>query len=234
MTNSSRPNVVIILGSQSGVIKPVVESLAQECQVVRLFNRNLPEPMENCVDVGEIGRLSECLDNLPIEPQQQRLGFIGAAFAKQSSLFINETFESLNLQITTNITLYLDVMSQLLPRMVRVKYGRSVYLSSFKASSTGKGTSIYSASKAFGETFFSGLGKEYGRFNVSASSIRMGYFEGGMMSDYDEDQKKKAKQTVSMNRFGNSTDLLNAINFIFDTPYVSSGVIELNGGLNLG
>lgn len=234
MTNSSRPNVVVVLGSQSSVIRPIVESLAQECLVVRLFNRTLPAPLENCIDVMEASRLSECLDDLQIEPDSQRLGFIGAAFSRQRSLFINETAESLNLQVSTNITLYLNIMSELIPRMVRAKYGRSIYLSSFRADSPVKGTTVYSASKAFGEAFFSGLGKEYGRFNVSASSIRMGYFETGMMEDYGIDRQRLARQTVSMNRFGTSDDLLNAINFAFETPYFSSGVMDLNGGLSLG
>lgn len=141
-----------------------MESLAKECQVVRLFNQTVPEPLENRTDAKETNHLAQCLDSLQINPDDQRIGFIGATFARQNSLFVNETEESLNLQVATNIRLYLSVVSQLLPRMVKAKYGHSVYLSSFRTDSPVKGTTLYAVSKAFGETFFSGLGKEYGRF----------------------------------------------------------------------
>ena len=107
-------------------------------------------------------------------------------------------------------------------------------MSSFRSVSPVRGTTLYSASKAFGETFMSGVGKEYGRFGVSAVNIRMGYFTSGMMEDLDEEEQKKARKAVAMNRFGSADDLERAIRFALETPYLNSGVIELNGGLNLG
>lgn len=69
---------------------------------------------------------------------------------------------------------------------------------------------------------------------MSASSIRMGYFENGMMENYCIEMQTLARHTVIMNRFGNATDLLNGVNFAFEIPYFSSGIMDLNGGLNLG
>lgn len=234
MTSTFEPNVIVVLGSESGVIKPVVTSLATKCHIVRIYNHTVPEANDNCTDLMGISSLNECLDQLKISPDDQRIGFIGAAFKRQNSLFINESPADLQDMLGTNISLYVECLTILLPRMVRSKYGRLVYLSSFRSVNPVRGASIYSASKAFGETLFAGIGKEYGRFNISSVSIRMGYFESGMMEDYESSKQEMARKSIALNRFGTSEDLLAAINFSFACEYVSSGVIELNGGLNLG
>lgn len=234
MMSESKPNVIVVLGSESGVIKPVVELFAETFKVVRIFNQTIPKPLKNCIDIAGLTELDHCLEKLEINPNDQRIGFIGAAFARQNLLFVNESSESLNEMIKTNVSLYIESLSILLPRMIRSKFGRLVYLSSFRASDPVRGTTVYSASKAFGETLFSGIGKEYGRFNISALAIRMGYFENGMMGDYPTEKQKTLRPTISFNRFGNDKDLMSAIDFAFDNPYLSSGVIDLNGGLNLG
>jgi len=234
MTNNFEPNVIVVLGSESGVIKPVVESLSAKCHVVRIYNQTVPEPNVNCTDIMGISSLNECLNQLIINPEQQRLGFIGAAFKRQNSLFINESVPNLKSLLETNISLYVECLSILLPRMVNAGYGRLIYLSSFRSINPVRGTSIYAASKAFGETLFAGIGKEYGRFNISSVSIRMGYFESGMMDDYETSKQATARKTIALNRFGKAEDLLAAINFAFACEYISSGVVELNGGLNLG
>jgi NADP-dependent 3-hydroxy acid dehydrogenase YdfG len=234
MTKNIKTNLIVVLGSESGVIKPVIESLSSETKIIRIFNQAVPQPLANCIDVHGLVELASCLDDFEFGPDEQKISFIGAAFSRQASLFVNETADSLKRMIDVNINLYIEALSILLPRMIHAKFGRLIYLSSFRATNPIKGTTIYSASKAFGESLFSGIGKEYGRFNISASTIRMGFFDAGMMDDYQEEAKSKAKQSISLNRLGASSDLESAITFCLDNPYLSSGVIELNGGLNLG
>lgn len=234
MTKNIETNLIVVLGSESGVIKPVIQSLSNEIKIIRVYNQTVPEPLLNCTDVHGLVELASCLDDFEIGPDDQRIGFIGAAFARQASLFVNESADNLKRMVDVNINLYVDSLSTLLPRMIRTKFGRLIYLSSFRAINPIRGTTLYSASKAFGESLFSGIGKEYGRFNISTSTIRMGFFDAGMMDDYQEEAKSKAKQSISLNRLGASSDLESAITFCLDNPYLSSGVIELNGGLNLG
>lgn len=234
MMKTDKPNLIVVLGSESAVIKPVIKSLSSETKIIRIYNQSIPEPLLNCTDVHGLVKLASCLDDFEIAPDDQRIGFIGAAFARQTSLFVNETGDNLKRMVDVNIILYVESLSILLPRMIRTKFGRLIYLSSFRATNPIRGATIYSASKAFGETLFSGIGKEYGRFNISTSTIRMGFFDSGMMEDYDAGQQSKAKKIISFNRLGTSTDLESVITFCLDNPYLSSGVIELNGGLNLG
>jgi 3-oxoacyl-[acyl-carrier protein] reductase len=229
-----RPNVLVVLGPEGGVMKPVVENLALDCPMVRVYHRTVPTPSRNCVDIAGASEIPGAVSSLVKHGETPRVGMIGAAFARQKALFVNLDSNSISNMLATNISLYVEAASLLLPLMMRSKFGRFVYLSSFRAASPVRGTTLYSASKAFGETFMSGIGKEYGRFGISTVNIRMGYFSSGMMDDLDEEEQKKAKRTVAMNRFGTVNDLEKTIRFALETPYLNSGTIELNGGLNLG
>lgn len=226
------PNVLVVLGSESGVIRRLVPQLAQDMPVVRVYSRTVPAPSDRCIDIQSVDEIPSAIARLV--PDSPRIAFMGAAFKRQNSLLLAVNRSELHDMIDTNITLYVDAMSLLLPVMVQEKFGRIIYLSSFRAGSPIRGTTMYSASKAFGETFFSAIGKEYGRFGISSVSIRMGYFEGGMFDDFDEDTKKHALRSVSMNRLGCHEDLEATVRMCFTQPYLNSGVIDLNGGLNLG
>ncbi len=230
--NEVGPNVLVVLGSESGVVRPLVSELARDMPVVRVYSRTVPAPSDRCIDIQSVEEIPSAIARSV--PESPRVAFLGAAFKRQNSLFLATDRHELHDMIDTNITLYVDVMSLLLPVMVKEKFGRIVYLSSFRANNPVRGTTIYSASKAFGEALFSAIGKEYGRFGISSVSIRMGYFEGGMFDDYDDETKKNAKRSVSMNRLGSHDDLTAALRSCFVQPYLNSGVIELNGGLNLG
>ena len=70
--------------------------------------------------------------------------------------------------------------------MCKINNGCFIYLSSFRSQKPTKGTILYSASKAFGETFFKGIGIEYGRFNITSHLIRMGAFEGKMLFNLNQ------------------------------------------------
>jgi 3-oxoacyl-[acyl-carrier protein] reductase len=228
------PNILVILGSESGVIRPVVESLVRDFYLVRVYNKTVPTPLQNCVDIGNASDILDAVSSLSKDGETPRIGLIGAAFARQKALLVDLDTKSIANMLATNINLYVEVATLLLPMMIRSKFGRFVYLSSFRAANPVRGTTLYSASKAFGEAFMTGIGKEYGRFGVSSVNIRMGYFLSGMMDELDEDEQKDARRAIALNRFGTGDDLDRAIRFALQTPYLNSGVIELNGGLNLG
>jgi len=150
----------------------------------------------------------------------------------QNRLLIQETAESVNLQIEANVLNYVRMTHTLLPHMVRSRFGRFVYLSSFRTKAVVRGTSIYSASKAFGEAFFRSVGIENGRFGVTSASIRMGYFAGGLLSDVSVERLAALKSQTSLGRLGTPEDLSMAISYVLNSEFTNGGVIELEGGLS--
>jgi len=116
--------------------------------------------------------------------------------------------------------------------MLKIKSGNLIYLSSFRSKVSSRGISLYASSKAFGEMFFETIGKEYGPLGVNSSSIRMGYFDGRMTLELNDQRLKAIKLNAGNRRLGNSKDLINAINYILANDYTNGGVIDLTGGIN--
>ena len=83
------------------------------------------------------------------------------------------------------------------------------------------------------ETFFKGIGREYGRLNITSHIIRMGAFDGKMLHDLGDNYIKSVKKKISLGREGTPDELSNAIKFCEENPYTNNGIIEINGGLNI-
>ncbi len=158
--------------------------------------------------------------------------FIGAGFLTQSTLFFQLDQKEIDKLLETNIVNYLKCVQIILPKMFKIKSGNFIYLSSFRSRVSSRGISLYAASKAFGEMFFETIGKEYGALGIFSSSIRMGYFDGRMTNELDQDKVKSIKLNAGNRRLGNGKDLVRAINFLLENDYSNGGVLELTGGIN--
>jgi len=223
-------DLMIIFGSQSRLLEMLLDR--GDTHFLRIFNKNVPPPRENCTDVNSEDAFIDAVENMGKADAYQKIIFIGAAFKTQTSLFVHEKFENVLESIDTNIVQYVRYANLLLPHMIKKKNGTFIYLSSFRSQETSRGVSLYAASKAFGEKFFEVLGKEYGRMGITSTSIRMGYFEGRMTDFIDEDKKKKLTLSIGTGRLGSSTDLVRAIEFVISNPYANGGCIDLTGGIN--
>ena len=226
----SGPNCFIIYGSESPLVQSFINSIDESSQVIRIYNKQIPKPKQNCVDISSIEKIDEAISNLK-PSKTTRIGFIGVASRTQHSLFLTDTLKSVKSTLDVNVVSYVELIHKLLPYMVRNKYGRLVYLSSFRSEHRGRGSSVYSASKSFCESFFSSIGKEFGGLDIVTSSIRMGYFEGGMTDSIPKEILDQYLRKVALRRKGSASELSNAIWFALLNPYTNGGVIDLDGGI---
>lgn len=224
------PNCFVIFGSESALVQSFVNSIDETSQVIRIYNKQIPKPKQNCVDISSIDKINDAINKLnPLNIT--RIAFIGVVSRTQNSLFLADTLKNVKDTLDVNIVSYVELIHRLLPYMVRNKYGRLVYLSSFRSEHRGRGSSVYSASKSFCESFFSSIGKEFGGLNIVSSSIRMGYFEGGMSDSISKKIMDQYLKKVALRRKGSASELSNAIWFALLNPYTNGGVIDLDGGI---
>lgn len=226
-------NLVVVYGSESTALRNTIDWLLEnKCCLIRIFKSKTPKPHPLCIDIQGIDELQNAIERANhLVDGPLRIGLIGCAFVRQNSLMLQMSDKEITDAIDTNILSYLRITQILLTTMIKNKFGRIVFLSSFRAEHPNPGAVLYGASKSFVESFYTGIGREYGRFNISTVSIRMGYFDSGMLTEYSEEQIKKSRKSIASGRFGNGEDLLSAIKFSLLTEYTNSGIIELNGGL---
>ena len=221
--------VYVVYGSEASVLTAYMSEITGT--IFRIYNSKKPIKKYGCIDL-KIDAFDKKFNIFCKDNEITEIIFIGAAFANQSSLFLNESQESLEIQLKTNVSNYVILAKVLLPLMINRRYGRFIYLSSFRSEIVARGTSIYSASKSFGEIFFRALGVENGSFGISSTSIRMGYFDGRMLEDFTPEQSRQIKRKIGSRRLGTQEDLSGAIKFCIANDYSNGGTVELTGGIS--
>lgn len=228
-------NLYIIYGSESLLVKPYLDSLASNFICLRIYNNKIPKEKNNFYNLKCDDQLTSNLEKIIKENLNQikKIYFIGAASIIEKNLFLSSDYDHFERMISTNINNYIKITKAILPFMIRVKHGSIIYLSSFRAIKPTKGTLIYSSSKSFCETFFKGIGIEYGRFKITSHIIRMGAFDGKMLHGLGSEYIKNINKQISLGREGTADELCNTIKFLQENPYTNTGVLEINGGLNI-
>lgn len=225
---------LVVYGPLSHALTSFLEVVPQSVPMIRIYGQTAPPPRTAAWDIDNVGAFPDCLAELQSLLPRPRIAFIGAGFVSQSRLLIHETRDSLDHQLVANVANYVHMANSLLPQMVRSRFGRFVYLSSFRSQVASRGISVYSASKAFGETFFRSIGVEYGSFGVTSVSIRMGYFSEGLLRGANEEDLAALRRQTALGRLGAPLDVAQAVSYALSSEFTNGGVIELDGGLSFG
>jgi NADP-dependent 3-hydroxy acid dehydrogenase YdfG len=223
-------NLYIIYGSETSLLEPLYEK--EDAAFIRIFNKNKLRKTKNSIFIKNISELKNTIETFLGQNEVNKIIFIGAAFLTQNNFFHEMKSSDINLSVEVNISNYIEITRLILPFMLKIRSGNFIYLSSFRSKITSKGISLYAASKSFGESFFEVIGKEYGSLGVCSTSIRMGYFDGRMITSFPDERIKQIKLRSGNRKFGTQNDLNSAIDFIVHNPYTNGGVIELTGGIN--
>ena len=223
-------DLYIGFGSESELLKDLFKR--ENSFFIRIYNNRVPLPMDNSVDVNSFENFKLEFESLFEKSKPERIIFLGAAFITQTKLFFQEDITNVNHILNSNITNYVLYVHYLIPFMIKIRNGQFVYLSSFRATTTCRGVSLYASSKAFGEKFFEIIGKENAAFGIKSASIRMGYFDGRMTNLMSEDKIKQFRMSIGNRKLGTSQDLIKAIDFIIENKYTNGGTIDLTGGIS--
>lgn len=225
----------IVYGSQSKLLNPFFKYLSKNDYCIRIYNNKVPNEAKNFFDIKSdnnlIQNLKKVLKN--IEKEVTNIYFIGAASMMSKNILLMDDKETNEKAIISNISNYVNLTNLILRYMVRIKHGKFIYLSSFRAIKPTKGTLIYSGSKAFCEIFFKGVGLEYGSKNITTHIIRMGAFDGAMLHDLGTKYIDTINKEISLKRPGTAEELFNVIKMCLDNDYLNTGIIEINGGLDI-
>ncbi len=225
---------IILYGSESELVKNIFPPNDADI-IIRIHGSALPAQEDRCVTIDGradnfIAKVREAVANVK---KGDTIIFIGAAFLSDDALLVGLSEARLDHLLQVNVVAYTKLTAMLVPLMIRLRAGSFIYLSSFRSINPTKGAILYSSAKAFGETFFKGIGREYGRYGVTSHVLRMGYFNGRILSSLGDDAKiKQVASRNSLRRLGEQHDLKSAILFCLDNPFSTAGILELDGGLD--
>lgn len=136
-------------------------------------------------------------------------------------------------QIDVSCRGFSHVLRYCLPGMRANKYGRIIYISSVLSERPIPGTGIYAASKAFNDTLVKVAAVENAKYGITCNSIRLGYFDAGLTYKVPENILANVLETIPLKRLGTMQELVNTIDFIVNTEYLTGVNLSLSGGLNI-
>lgn len=227
-----KKKLIIVFGASSGIGKELSKLLSRKYKIIAFYNKNKPKfnnkiqmKKLNFLNDSEIKKISKKINltNFKIVI----LNFVSVKIDKMS-LFVNK--REFNQSVQINIHSYFKIIQAILPSMMKNNWGRIINISSTGGASGEKGTMLYSMSKNATHGIMQVMSKEYGKFNITFNTLKLGNFNYGLFKKLDKNLQKKILEKIPSKKTGDVKNIFFAIEFLMNSDYVNGSSINIDGG----
>jgi 3-oxoacyl-[acyl-carrier protein] reductase len=138
--------------------------------------------------------------------------------------------------INTNLTSAYLCIQQVLPSMLKQRWGRIINVTSVFGQMGQAGQANYSASKAGLIGLTMAMAREVASRSITCNAVAPGFIETSMTAVLSEEFKQTAVKNIPLGRVGSPEDVAHAVCFLAsdDASYITGQVLGVNGGLLMG
>jgi len=135
--------------------------------------------------------------------------------------------------IATNLTGAFLAIQQVLPGMMRERWGRIINISSVVGETGNPGQANYVASKAGLIGLTKAIAQEMGSRSITVNAVAPGYIETDMTLNLAQELKDRMLEHIPLKRIGQPEDVAAAVRFLAseEASYITGHVLDVNGGL---
>jgi len=135
--------------------------------------------------------------------------------------------------LATNLTGAFLAIQQVLPGMLKQRWGRIINIASIVGETGNPGQSNYVASKAGLIGLTKSLAQEIASRTVTVNAVAPGFIETDMTAALSEDTKNTLLEHIPLRRFGQVEDVAAAVRFLAseEAGYITGHVLDVNGGM---
>ena len=135
--------------------------------------------------------------------------------------------------LNTNLTAAHLCIQQVLPGMMRRRYGRIINITSVVALLGNAGQANYVASKAGLIGLTRAVAQEYASRNITVNAVAPGFIETAMTQSMTAETREKLTARIPLGRLGQVLDVAHAVKFLAseEASYITGHVLHVNGGL---
>lgn len=138
--------------------------------------------------------------------------------------------------LQTNLTSAYLCIQQVIPSMLKQRWGRIINISSVFGQMGQAGQANYAASKAGLIGLTMAIAREVGSRNITCNAVAPGFIETAMTAVLSEEFKQSAVKQIPLGRVGTADDAAAAVAFLAsdDASYITGQVLGVNGGMLMG
>ena len=138
--------------------------------------------------------------------------------------------------LTTNLTSAYLAIQQVIPGMLKQRWGRIINITSIFGQMGQAGQANYSASKAGLIGLTMAIAREVASRNITSNAVAPGFIETSMTAVLSEEFKQNAVKQIPLGRVGTPEDVANAVAFLAsdEASYITGHVLNVNGGMLMG
>jgi NAD(P)-dependent dehydrogenase (short-subunit alcohol dehydrogenase family) len=223
--------MIIITGASRGIGNYLLNEFAKNHDVVGIYNNTKVDSKAamHKVDITLCDSINEFIENN--RDKLSNITLINCAGANYSAFAHKVDHNKWANLINTNLIGTFNIISMLLPFMREQQYGRIINMSSVVAQIGIPGTSAYAASKSGLWGMTKALAVENASKGITINTLNLGYYEIGMINEVSPEMQNIVKEKIPQKKFGDPINILNAVKFLIDSPYITGTNIDMNGGL---
>lgn len=138
--------------------------------------------------------------------------------------------------LQTNLTSAYLCIQQVIPSMLKQRWGRIVNITSVFGQMGQAGQANYSASKAGLIGLTMAIAREVGSRSITCNAVAPGFIETAMTAVLSDEFKQNAVKQIPLGRVGTSDDVASAVAFLAsdEASYITGHVLNVNGGMLMG
>jgi 3-oxoacyl-[acyl-carrier protein] reductase len=242
--------VALVTGASQGIGRTCALRLAKEGATVAVAARNQEKLNELVQEITAAGGGKAAVFALDVADEEQVKGTIKAILAQfeKIDILVNNagiTRDQLVMRmkradwdavLQTNLTSAYLCIQQVVPSMLRKKWGRIINITSVFGQMGQAGQANYSASKAGLIGLTMAIAREVGSRTITCNAIAPGFIETAMTAVLSEEFKEGAVKQIPLGRVGSPEDVAGAVAFLAsdDASYITGHVLSVNGGMLMG
>ncbi|HEY9328448.1 MAG TPA: 3-oxoacyl-ACP reductase FabG [Streptomyces sp.] len=229
---------VLVTGGNRGIGLATARALADEGHKVAVTYHSTPPPpgffAVRC-DVTDPAQVKAAVEEVSIQQGAVEV-LVSNAGITRDQLLIGMPEDDFRAVMETNFQAAVTVTREVVPAMIKARWGRLIYMSSINSMSGAPGQTNYASAKAALIGFARSLAIELGRRNVTVNVVAPGMIETDMVEHVTDARRRAALARTALARTGTPEEVAAAVRFLAgeDASYVTAGVIPVTGGLGAG